>query len=88
MTLRFALGYGWCLAIRVSTPPQQDLPLVVYYKYWEKHRLFLRLFLQDNAGAVNIYLTSSDLLAIEALLARFPNISPRYAENLAKLVGK
>jgi hypothetical protein len=46
MTLRFPLGWGWCLAIRVSTPPQQDLPLVVYYKYWEKHHLFLRLFLR------------------------------------------
>jgi aryl-alcohol dehydrogenase-like predicted oxidoreductase len=47
-----------------------------------------RQYLQDNAGAVNIHLTSSDLLAIEALLARFSNIGPRYAENLAKLVGK
>jgi aryl-alcohol dehydrogenase-like predicted oxidoreductase len=47
-----------------------------------------RRYLEDNAGAVDIRLASSDLLAIEALLARFPNIGPRYAENMAKLVGK
>ncbi len=47
-----------------------------------------RQYLIENAGAVDIQLTSSDLLAIDALLARFPNIGPRYNENLAKLVGK
>lgn len=47
-----------------------------------------RQYLVENAGAVDIQLTSSDLLAIDALLARFPNIGPRYNENLAKLVGK
>ncbi len=47
-----------------------------------------RQYLADNAGAVDIHLNSSDLLAIDALLARFPNIGPRYNENLAKLVGK
>jgi aryl-alcohol dehydrogenase-like predicted oxidoreductase len=47
-----------------------------------------RRYLEDNAGAVNIQLTSSELLEIDALLARFPDIGPRYAENLAKLVGK
>jgi aryl-alcohol dehydrogenase-like predicted oxidoreductase len=47
-----------------------------------------RRYLEDNAGAVDIHLSTSDLLAIEALPARFPNIGPRYTENLAKLVGK
>lgn len=47
-----------------------------------------RRYLEDNAGAINIHLMSSDLLAIDTLLARFPDIGPRYAENLAKLVGK
>ena len=47
-----------------------------------------RKYLVENAGAVDIQLTSSDLQAIDALLARFPNIGPRYNENLAKLVGK
>ncbi len=47
-----------------------------------------RKYLEENAGAVNIALTAADLTAIEALLARFPDIGPRYAENLARLVGK
>ena len=47
-----------------------------------------RKYLEENAGALDITLTPADLTAIEALLARFPNIGPRYAENLAKLVGK
>lgn len=47
-----------------------------------------RKYLEENAGAVNVALTAADLTAIEALLARFPDIGPRYAENLARLVGK
>jgi len=47
-----------------------------------------RKYLEDNVGALDIILTSEALMAIETLLARFPNIGPRYAENLAKLVGK
>jgi aryl-alcohol dehydrogenase-like predicted oxidoreductase len=47
-----------------------------------------RKYLEDNAGAVDIRLTASDLQAIEALLARFPDTGPRYNEKLAKLVGK
>lgn len=47
-----------------------------------------RKYLEENTGAVQIHLTSSDLLAIEDLLARFPNIGPRYSEKLAKMAGK
>jgi aryl-alcohol dehydrogenase-like predicted oxidoreductase len=47
-----------------------------------------RKYLEENIGALDIALTPADLTAIEALLARFPNLGPRYAENLAKLVGK
>ncbi|MEN6374970.1 MAG: aldo/keto reductase [Smithella sp.] len=47
-----------------------------------------RKYLEENAGALDVALNAADLAAIEALLARFPNIGPRYAENLAKLVGK
>jgi aryl-alcohol dehydrogenase-like predicted oxidoreductase len=47
-----------------------------------------RKYLEENASALDITLTPADLTAIEDLLARFPNIGPRYAENLAKLVGK
>jgi len=37
---------------------------------------------------LDVKLTAADVAAIEALLARFPDIGPRYAANLAKLVGK
>ena len=47
-----------------------------------------RKYLEENADAVNVNLTSSDLKAIDTLLARFPNIGSRYTENLSKLVGK
>lgn len=47
-----------------------------------------RKYLEENAGAIHVDLTSSDLKAIEALLARFPNIGSRYTENLTRLVGK
>jgi aryl-alcohol dehydrogenase-like predicted oxidoreductase len=47
-----------------------------------------RKYLEENAGAVDINLTSSDLNAIEALLARFPNVGSRYPENLGKLVNR
>lgn len=47
-----------------------------------------RKYLQDNAGAVDVTLTESDIKAIEALLARFPNIGPRYTANMAKQVDK
>jgi aryl-alcohol dehydrogenase-like predicted oxidoreductase len=45
-------------------------------------------YLEDNAGAVDITLTTSDFEAIETLLARYPHIGPRYTENMIKLVNK
>jgi aryl-alcohol dehydrogenase-like predicted oxidoreductase len=47
-----------------------------------------RKYLEENAGALDVQLTAADIAAIEALLARFPDTGPRYAANLAKLVGK
>lgn len=47
-----------------------------------------RKYLEDNVGALDVALTPADLAAMEALLARFPDTGPRYAENLAKLVGR
>jgi len=44
--------------------------------------------LEENAGAVNVNLTSSDINEIEALLARYPNIGSCYPESMAKLAGK
>ena len=45
-------------------------------------------YLEENVGALDITLTPADITAIEALPARFPNVGPRYAENLAKLAGR
>ena len=47
-----------------------------------------RKYLEENAGAVDISLTSSDMHDIETLLARFPNIGSRYSENFAKQVDR
>lgn len=47
-----------------------------------------RRYLEENAGAVNIVLTLTEMKEIEALLSRYPNIGPRYTENMAKLTGK
>ena len=47
-----------------------------------------RKYLEENAGAAEIQLAQSDFKAIEELLARFPDIGPRYNDNMTKLVGK
>jgi aryl-alcohol dehydrogenase-like predicted oxidoreductase len=47
-----------------------------------------RNYLEENAGAININLTSVDLNDIETLLTRFPDIGSRYSENFAKQVDK
>ena len=47
-----------------------------------------RKYLEDNAGAADINLTATDIKDIEALLARFPDIGPRYTENFAKRVDE
>jgi len=45
-----------------------------------------RKYLEENAIAVDINLTSTDLNDIETLLACFPDIGSRYSENFAKQV--
>jgi aryl-alcohol dehydrogenase-like predicted oxidoreductase len=47
-----------------------------------------RKYLIDNAGAVDVNLTSSDIQDIENLLAKYPNTGPRYPEAMAKMANK
>ncbi|HUX97639.1 MAG TPA: aldo/keto reductase [Bacteroidales bacterium] len=47
-----------------------------------------RKHLEDNTGAVEINLTTSDLNDIEAIVKRFPDIGSRYTENFAKQLDK
>jgi aryl-alcohol dehydrogenase-like predicted oxidoreductase len=45
-----------------------------------------RTYLEDNAGAADITLTSADMTDIDDLLKRFPDIGSRYTEKFAKQV--
>ena len=45
-------------------------------------------YLEENAGAVNVNLTSTDMKDIETLLTRFPDIGSRYSDNFALQVDK
>ena len=47
-----------------------------------------RKYLQENADAVNINLTTADEEAIEEILAKYPNVGERYHADAAKLVNK
>jgi len=47
-----------------------------------------RKYLIDNAGAVDVNLTSSDIQDIENLLAKYPNTGPRYPKAMAKMANK
>lgn len=47
-----------------------------------------KVFIATKFGLRATTVGAADLAAIDALLTRFPDIGPRYAENLAKLVGK
>ncbi len=47
-----------------------------------------RKYLIDNAGAVDVELTSSDIQDIENLLAKYPDTGPRYPEAMAKMANK
>lgn len=44
--------------------------------------------LRDNAGSVDITITSSDIEKIDALLAKYPNIGERYSEANKRFVDK
>jgi len=46
-----------------------------------------RKYLEENAGAVGITLSSSDLQAIEDMLAKYPDTGKRYSEGALKLVN-
>jgi aryl-alcohol dehydrogenase-like predicted oxidoreductase len=45
-----------------------------------------RKYLQDNAGAVDVQLSSGDMEAIEVLLAKYPNVGDRYNEANKRFV--
>ena len=47
-----------------------------------------RKYLLDNAGAVDVDLSETDLQDIEDLLIRYPNTGARYPESMAKMVDK
>jgi len=47
-----------------------------------------RKYLEDNAGAVDVHLTPSDLASIESIITLYPNIGPRYSERENKFVKK
>ncbi|MGN6638567.1 MAG: aldo/keto reductase [Mucilaginibacter sp.] len=44
--------------------------------------------LRDNAGSVDLTITSSDIEKIDALLAKYPNIGERYSEANKRFVDK
>jgi aryl-alcohol dehydrogenase-like predicted oxidoreductase len=47
-----------------------------------------RKYLQDNAGSVDVTLTPADFQAIEALLAKYPNVGDRYNEANNRFTDK
>ena len=47
-----------------------------------------RKYLEENAGAADVTLTSKDLEAIENILKKYPNIGPRYSARENKFVKK
>jgi aryl-alcohol dehydrogenase-like predicted oxidoreductase len=46
-----------------------------------------RKYLEENAAAVDIELSSSDLQQIEGLLDKYPNVGQRYSDGALKLVN-
>jgi len=47
-----------------------------------------RKYLEENAGAAEVILSSEDIEEIEGLLKKYPNIGPRYSEREFQLVNK
>jgi len=47
-----------------------------------------RTYLEENAKAVDVHLTLSDLEAIETIVQQYPNVGPRYSERETKFVKK
>jgi aryl-alcohol dehydrogenase-like predicted oxidoreductase len=47
-----------------------------------------RKYLEENAGAADIELTTKDLEDIDAIIKKYPNIGPRYSSRENKFVKK
>lgn len=47
-----------------------------------------RKYLEENAGAADVVLSSDDLNAIEAIVAQYPNVGPRYSAREDRFVKK
>ncbi|MBO9727377.1 MAG: aldo/keto reductase [Chitinophaga sp.] len=47
-----------------------------------------RKYLLDNAGAINVHLTATDLQNLDDLLRKYPNTGERYSESMNRLVDK
>lgn len=47
-----------------------------------------RKYLEENAGAVDVELTGSDLDAIDAVIKKYPDTGARYSEGAMKLVNR
>jgi len=47
-----------------------------------------RKYLEENAGAADVLLSSEDMEEIEGLLKKYPNIGPRYSEQEFQFVNK
>jgi aryl-alcohol dehydrogenase-like predicted oxidoreductase len=46
-----------------------------------------RKYLDENAAAVDIVLSKTDLEKIESVVSKYPNIGQRYSEGSLKLVN-
>lgn len=47
-----------------------------------------RIYLEENAGAVDVMLSAKDIEEMEELLVKYPNIGPRYSARENKFVKK
>lgn len=47
-----------------------------------------RVYLEENAKAVDVHLSPLDLEAIEAIVKRYPNVGPRYTERETNYIKK
>lgn len=47
-----------------------------------------RKYLEENAGATDVELTSNDMEAIETIVKKYPNVGPRYSARENKYVKK
>jgi len=45
-------------------------------------------YLKENAEAINVQLSKADLVSIDELLKRFPNIGNRYSDGMMKMVDR